>query len=224
MTLVSVFLATRNRPTWLPRAVASVRHQTDWRWELVVLDNSDEPYYQHNPWFDHRIVYRHEKCDGVADAYTKALRLTTGDVVVPLGDDDVLTVDCIATVYETFKDHRVKWANAKTQILDERGNTIAFRGGDRESVELTRGGEYWLGGAVWWRRELTEELGYDTRFDGAADFDLYLRFLEQSEPALIDKVMYQYTDWPGTDSRQRLGVQRHHSAVIAREWNLRRAA
>lgn len=222
--LVSVILPTRDRPDWLPRAVESVITQTSPDWELVILDNSTSPYYERSPWHDSRVRYQHELCDGIADASTRALRLASGDVIVPLADDDQLAPNCIQTVLDAFADPTVMWANAITEIRGPDGRVTGHRGGTRDSVQATRSGSYWLGGAVWWRQELTATIGYQQRFDGAADFDLYLRFLEHhDEPLLIETVMYLYTDHPGTDSRQRLGVQLDRSAAIAREFQERQA-
>jgi len=60
-----------------------------------------------------------------------------------------------------------------------------------------------LGGAIYWRKSLTDEIGgFNSEFDGAADFDLYTRFLNHSDPKrLKDSVLYLYTDHPATDSR-----------------------
>ena len=38
--VVSVVIATRNRRAWLTESVASVQHQTDIAWELVVVDDA----------------------------------------------------------------------------------------------------------------------------------------------------------------------------------------
>lgn len=222
--LVSIVIPTKDRPDWLPRAVESVVAQTSPGWELVVLDNARTAGYRAADFPDKRIRYMHERCDGVADAYNRAISHAKGDVIVPLGDDDQLPDHVVGLINETFADPDVLWANAITVIQDPDGHEIAVRGGDQASIDRTRAGEYWLGGAVWWRRDLTDgALEYDSRFDGAADFDLYLRFLERADPALVPAVGYLYTDWPGTDSRRRAGVQQAHSATIAHEWHARSA-
>lgn len=216
--IVSILLPTRDRKDWLPQAIGSVKAQTSARWELVILDNSDEPYYT-LPFPDPRIRYQHRLCDGVADAYTQTVRLAAGDILVPLADDDQLHPECVATVLEVFADPTVQWANAVTEITDMAGNVVAHRGGTPESVALTRQGSYWLGGAVWWRTHLTERVAYEPRFDGAADFALYLRFLAVSDPLLVPQVMYLYRDHPGTDSRRRHGNQQQMSTAIVDERN-----
>lgn len=207
----SILLASRNRPEWVKHAIASVIGQTYHDWELILLDNSDEPYRDIPPMS--RICHRHELCDGVAHAYSLAAEMATGDVLVPLGDDDLLPPDCLETSVLHFGD--AKWLCGQTAIRNEAGATIAMRGGDQDSVAKTLAGNYWLGGAVHWRRELTEDGSFLSEYEGAADFDLYLRFIRTAPPVLVPKVMYLYTDWPGTDSNQRAANQAAQSSRIA---------
>ena len=95
------------------------------------------------------------------------------------------------------------------------GLLVAVRGGTQESVEHTLGGEYWLGGAVYWRKAFSDLVGgFDEEFEGAADFDLFLRFAVREPPVVIPDILYQYTDWPGTDSRQQAERQQWQSARI----------
>lgn len=211
----SVFLPTRNRAEWVPRCVASVLAQTYADLELVILDNSDEPYPPGVIPDDPRIVYRWQLCRGVAHASDEAVRICSGDVVVPLGDDDTLPLDCLERSAASLGD--ALWLNGRTEIVDPAGTVIAHRGGDIESVERTLGGEYWLGGAVHWRRELTERSSYAETFEGAADFALYLRFIRTAPPVLVPEIMYLYTDWPGTDSRVHAAQQYAQSQRIREE-------
>ena len=210
----SVILPTKDRPDWVIHAVQSVMGQSHTDWEIIVLDNSNEPYWPTSPWLDHRVRYLHARCDGVADAYNRALELATGDIIVPLGDDDVLPVDTLKVSDELFGD--ALWLNGRTWIVDTAGSVIAERGGNYSSLGTTLAGTYWLGGAVHWRKSLTDRLGnFSLEYDGAADFDLYLRFLKDSDPVVTEHVMYVYRDWPGTDSRVRAENQAAMSRKIA---------
>lgn len=209
-----MILPTRDRRDWIDHAVHSVIGQSFQDWELVVLDNSDEPYGIE--WPDDRVRVVWERCDGVADAYNRALELARGEIIVPLADDDVLPVDTLRVSDELFGD--AQWLNGRTWIIDPSGNVIAERGGNYSSLGTTLSGTYWLGGAVHWRKSLTDRLGnFSPEYDGAADFDLYLRFLKDSDPVVTETVMYVYRDWPGTDSRVRAENQRLMSQRIANQ-------
>ena len=63
---------------------------------------------------------------------------------------------------------------------------------------------------------LTDRLGgYQTQYEGAADYHLYLRFIHEAPVGITDHVMYLYLDWPGTDSRTQSGRQQEATARIA---------
>jgi hypothetical protein len=199
---LSIFMATRDRPKLLPRAIESVLAQDDDRWELCILDNgmTQRSLIPRDP----RIVYRWAKATGPADAFQQALELATGDVVMPMGDDDTLAPNTVSTVLAGLGD--AEWGYAQTAF--QRDGATQFLLGDVWSLERLRQ-DYYLGGAVFWRKRLSDRLGgFDTAFDGAADYDLYLRFGEQHTPVFIPEVLYLYNDHPETDTNVHHGRQR----------------
>ena len=209
--LISILLPTRNRQEWLTRAVASIIAQTHEDWELIVLDNSDEP--QQIP-ADPRIRCYRVPPEKLSRLYDTALRLAQGELCCFIGDDDTFPSQALETAAANIGD--ANWLVASTEIRNEDGFLIAVRGGTKESVARTLGGEYWLGGAVYWRRSFSDLAGgFDEEFEGAADFDLFLRFIVREEPVVIPDVLYQYTDWAGTDSRQQAQRQQWQSARIS---------
>ena len=204
-------MATRNRQQMLDRAIASVLAQTWADWELVVIDNSDQRQRVSD---DPRIRLYRVAPSNIPHLYNQALEKTRGEIIGTLSDDDTLDPGALATVADAIGDS--DWLVAATEIRDEAGNPMLYRGGTRESVEQTRRGQYMLGGAVYWRKALSDLLGgYDESYDGAGDFECYLRFLRHSEPKVIADILYYYTDWEGTDSRVRAANQADQSARIA---------
>lgn len=202
---VSIFMATRDRPEFLPRAINSVLHQTDPDWELVILDNGtrQESLVPKDP----RIRYFYRSATGPADAFQQALDQTTGEVVMPMGDDDELADFAVASIRKAMEDSPALWGYGQTAFKRD-GQTQFLLGAQPWSLEALRQ-DYNLGGAVFWRRELTQRLGgFDSDYDGAADYDLYLRFGEDSEPVQVPEVLYLYNDHPGTDTNARSERQR----------------
>lgn len=216
---LSIILATRNRRDWLPNAIASVLRQHDPAWELCILDNG-EPVADLVP-DDPRIVYRQSPASGPADAFEQARLLASGDVVMPMGDDDTLYPDAVGTILERIGD--AAWGYAQTDFV--RGDQVAFVLGAPWSIEAFRT-HFYIGGAVFWRRELPEFAGggFDPAWDGVADYDLYLRFAELADPLYIPKVLYRYTEWAGTDSLVRAENARVKSELLHQRPWARRAA
>lgn len=101
-------------------------------------------------------------------------------------------------------------------VINGANGPWAIRGGRPSHITSTREGRYELGGAIYWRKTLSDRVGgFNTEFDGAADFDLYLRFLNETEPALTRQVLYLYNDHAGSDSRANAERQANASQRIA---------
>ncbi len=210
---VSIILATKDRRDFLPTAIASVMAQTDPDWQLVVLDNG-ESVADLIP-DDPRILYRHSPATGPADAYAQALALASGEYVMPLADDDWLAPETVAVVKVGLDEHW--WGYALTDYTRD-GRSLACLGNVPWDLDRLRHEGYYLGGAVFWRKELTDRLGgFNPAYDHAADWELYLRFGEHAKPAFVRELVYRYTDWEGTDTRAHNNLQQVANAkVLAR--------
>jgi glycosyltransferase involved in cell wall biosynthesis len=197
----SLLTPTRNRRDWLPRCIQSVLNQTYQDWEQIVYDVGDEGSTVEDliP-ADVRVRYVRGVCRGPAGDFQSALELAAGEIVTPLSDDDRLPRHALEVAAAHMGD--ASWLNGRTVLVNDAGYPVAFRGGTWAHVEETRHGMYMLGGAVYWRKELTDRLGgFNSAFDGAADFDLYRRFLADSEPARTGDILYLYSDHALTDTR-----------------------
>jgi glycosyltransferase involved in cell wall biosynthesis len=197
MARFSIITPTRDRPRWLDRSVASVLDQSFADFELVIYDNGTARTTLPD---DPRIRYVRGPASGPADAFQRVLELAEGTIVHPLADDDALTPDALATVERELGDH--EWLIARTVVEDEHGEVQRMLGGPIDHERFAE--EMYLGGAIYWRRAFSDRVGgFDPAFDGAADYDLYLRFAAAAEPKFVDKVLYRHTNHPGTDSRLR---------------------
>lgn len=187
-------------------------NQTYSDWELIVYDVGDETVEGLIP-SDPRIRYVRGECRGPAADFQSALDLASGTFVTPLSDDDRLPRHALATAVEAIGTQ--EWLAGRTVLVTPQGEPVGFRGATWDHVEETRRGMYMLGGAIYWRKTLTDRLGgFDSQFDGAADFDLYRRFLNDAEPARCLDTLYIYTDHPGTDTRVNAARQADATARI----------
>jgi len=177
--------------------------QTFSDWEQIVYDNGTESVRELMP-NDSRVRYVRGPAAGPADAFQKALDLAAGDIIHPFSDDDLLVLDALEIVDREIGD--AEWANALTTFENLDGQRQFLLGGQLDLEALKR--DYYLGGAIYWKRSLTDRVGgFSLAHDGAADYDLYLRFAKAAMPKFIPRVLYRYTDHPGTDSHVRSGNQ-----------------
>lgn len=195
----SVLTPTRDRRDWIQLCVRSVLDQTFEDWEQIVYDVGDQPVADLIP-DDPRVKYHRGECRGPAADFQAALDLASGEIVTPLSDDDRLPRRALEIANREIGDS--VWLNGRTVIVDQDGWPHHLRGGRWDHIEETRRGSYMLGGAVYWHKTLTDEIGgFDSAYDGAADFDLYNRFIQHSYPKLCKQVLYLYTDHEQTDTR-----------------------
>jgi glycosyltransferase involved in cell wall biosynthesis len=203
----TILTPTRNRRDWIRRAIRSVQNQTFEDWEQIILDvgDDDETVADLIP-DDPRIKYHRAGNLGPAGDFQTALDLASGEIVTPLSDDDRLPRHALQTVNDKIGDN--EWLNGRTVIVDTQGEPLHFRGGTPDHIEKTRDGEYMLGGAIYWRRELTQLLGgFNCEYDGAADLDLYGRFLAHTDPVRVQEILYLCTAHDQTDSVVNAGRQ-----------------
>lgn len=210
--MITVFTPTRNRRDWIRACCRSVLNQTYRDWEHIVYDVGDdgetvEDLVPDDP----RVRYVRGKCAGPAGDFQAALDHASGAIVTPLADDDRLPRRALQIAADSLGD--AEWLNGRTVLVDRAGEPVTLRGGVWDHIEDTRRGSYMLGGAVYWRKTLTDQLGgFRSEFDGAGDVDLYKRFLEHSEPARTKQVLYIHTVHPGQDSQ----VNQKRQALAAR--------
>lgn len=105
----SILLPTRNRLDLLRYAVESVRLQDYSDWEIVISDNASTEDVAHfsASYADARIrYYRSERLLPVTENWNEALKHSTGDYQIMLGDDDALMRDCLTVAREQID----KWS------------------------------------------------------------------------------------------------------------------
>ena len=103
--LVSVTIATRDRPELLRRAIDSVQRQSYQYFELVVMDDSDSEDTQHLlvTIDDNRLrVVRTPARRGAGAAYNLGLETATGDIIAFLDDDNVMHTEWLRSVVWAF--------------------------------------------------------------------------------------------------------------------------
>lgn len=102
---LSVLLPTRDRLPYLRYAVESVLRQDDPDWEVIISDNASEEDIEGyvRELDDSRVRYvRTERFVPVTDNWNNALRHSSGEWVIMLGDDDALMPGYLTALRETI--------------------------------------------------------------------------------------------------------------------------
>ena len=198
--LISIITPVFNTPArWLRECVESVLAQTYEKWELILIDDhSSEPETLRSlaelAASDSRIIVtKDEERRGISAASNRGLAVAQGDWVAFLDHDDLLEPDALFQNVKWFQDH----PDADLIFSDE--DKLTERGFDSPIFKPDWSPDYFLScnyvcHLTLIRRELVTQLGgFRSKFDGAQDYDLFLRVMEQTNRIdHIPRVLYHW--------------------------------
>lgn len=201
--LISVVMpAYDTDPKFLREAIASVRGQLYPHWELCVADDaSPSP----KVWeiltaeaaADPRIkVMRREQNGHISAASNSALTLAAGEFVALMDHDDRLTEHALYEVVADLQAHpEADLIYSDEDKIDEKGRRFEpyFKTGWNPELMLGQNAVSHLG--VYRRALLTKIGGFREGFEGSQDYDLALRFSEQTTAARIRHIPTVLYHW-----------------------------
>jgi len=214
--LVSVILPVRNGMHTLPRALASMRTQTETRWELVAVDDGST---DETPALlaaavreDARIRVLRQPPHGLVAALNAGLAAARGDLIARMDADDESHPDRLARQAAYLHAHP---ECGLVSCLVEFGGDRAARAGyalhvdwlntlrSPSAIALNRFVESpFAHPSVMFRRELVEKYGGYRAGDFPEDYELWLRWLDAGvEMAKVPEVLLTWHDDPGRLSR-----------------------
>ncbi len=225
--LVSVVLATRDRPEPLARAIASVVAQRYEEWELIIVDDGTDPGTPAvvEALEDERLRVIEGPRRGLSAARNTGLAQAKGKVICYLDDDNVMHPSWLHAVAHFFSERNdVDVAYGITlsehrlpDDLGEYGWWPSFwqLPWSRETLERENVAD---AGALAHRREL-EEARFDEELSTGEDWDLLLRLTADRDALAIPAVSHAYTmhgdDRMSADPKHRAGLaeirQRHRA-------------
>jgi glycosyltransferase involved in cell wall biosynthesis len=168
MVKISIIIPSYNASEFIEKTIQSILGQDYPEVECIVIDGgSTDGTLDILEKYEGKIIWTSEKDKGESDAINKGLRLASGDIVAYIDADDVYENGCFQKVANFFeKNPRVKWVCGKCKIINENGLEIR--------KPITSFKNFWLKRysykkllvmnfipqpAVFWRKELTNEIG-----------------------------------------------------------------
>ncbi|MDP9099637.1 MAG: glycosyltransferase family 2 protein [Verrucomicrobiota bacterium] len=197
---ISIITPVFNTPLpWIEECVQSALDQVYNRWELILIDdNSDNAALQK---FlldlaarDSRIVLdKLDKRGGISAASNRGLELAKGEFIGFLDHDDVLEPDALFQHVKWLQDHR----DADLIYSDE--DKLTEEGLDSPIFKPDWSPDYFLSCnyichfTLIRSGVLTQVGGFRSEFDGAQDYDLFLRVIERTTRIdHIPRVLYHW--------------------------------
>jgi O-antigen biosynthesis protein len=198
---ISIVMPVYDPPTnYLNEAIESVINQLYGNWELCIADDcSPNPQIKRileaYSLKDNRIKIVFRKENGhISASSNSALELATGEYILFMDHDDLLTANCCSEVVYYLNEHP---EHADIIYSDEdkvEGNTFTvphFKPDWAPDNLLSRN---YFGHVVVMKKKIVDTIkGFRLGFEGSQDYDLILRATEQTNKiGHIDKVLYHW--------------------------------
>lgn len=199
--LISVIVPVYNTPeNFLREAIESVIAQIYPHWELCIADDASpeahvQTVLQEYAAQDSRIkITRRDENGHIARCSNSALELATGEFVALLDHDDLLSPDAlyeVALLLNRQPDTDMIYSDEDKLDVQGQFNRPAFKPNWAPDSFLCRMYTCHLGV---YRRSLVKQMGgFRPGFEGSQDYDLVLRFTEQTDRiAHIPKILYHW--------------------------------
>ncbi|MFN2622700.1 MAG: glycosyltransferase [Chthoniobacterales bacterium] len=184
---------------WLQDCVESVRNQVYEEWELILIDdNSTDPellkFLPELAARDERIILtRSDRRGGISAASNRGLEIAKGEWIGFLDHDDLLEPDALFQHVKWLQDHR----DADLIYSDE--DKLTEEGLDAPIFKPDWSPDYFLScnyicHFTIIRADVLEQVGgFRPEFDGAQDYDLFLRIIERtSRIDHVPRVLYHW--------------------------------
>lgn len=204
---LSIITPVYNTPAPLLSAmVESVLAQIHEDWELCLADDAStsaetlaclEALETRDP----RIkIARRAENGGISEASNTAAALATGEVLVFVDHDDLITEDCLAEIalyYAAHADADMVYSDDDKIDMEGRRHAPQFKPDWSPTLLLSY---MYLSHTLSLRRELFEALGgFRKAFDGSQDYDLALRAAEKARHVgHIPRMLYHWRAAPGS--------------------------
>lgn len=172
--------------------IDSVMEQTYSNFELCLADgspNKNEKLENIMP-KDKRIKYKFLNTNkGISGNSNEAVKMATGEYIALLDHDDLLAPYALFEVVKCInKNNNVEFIYSDEDKIDERGNRSEAYFKPDFAPDTLRCQNYICHFSVL-KKELMDKLGgFDSEFDGAQDYDLFLRMSEIVKPENIKHI------------------------------------
>ena len=224
--LISVIIPIYNiEPEYLMDCVESILNQHYQNFEICLADDASTNENTKNALKelekkDERIkvVYR-EKNGNISKASNSALEIAKGDFIALMDDDDIIPENALYEMVKVLnKNKNIDMIYTDEDKLDMKKKRCDPHFKPDFSPDTLLGVNY-ICHFVLLRKKIVDKLGgFRSEYDGAQDYDLFLRFTEETKNIYhIPKILYHWRKVPGSTAatleNKNYAVERGKKAV-----------
>ena len=199
--LISFIVPTYNvSRDLLSKCLDSLLEQTYQNFEICIADDNSpnpetrETIEEYKKKSDKiHVVYR-KKNGMISEANNSAIKISRGEFIVLVDNDDVVEKEALYYIVEVLnKDKDIDMIYTDEDKIDFRGRYMEPHFKPDYSPDTLMGVNY-ICHLCCLRKSIVEELGgFRKKYDGAQDYDLFLRFTEKTKKIYhIEKVLYHW--------------------------------
>lgn len=198
---VSVILPVRNAEQWLEPSIRSLLQQSLRDFEIVAVDDGStdssfgilDGYSKQDP----RVMVVRQGKLGLVAALNRGISEAQGAFIARLdADDQALPNRLEKQLRYLLENPAVGLIGSWAQEIDEKGRALGRRTPETDATKLAsmlRTANPFVHSAVMMRREVVDRVGgYRTAFEGAEDYDLWLRMAEVAQISNIPEILVLY--------------------------------
>ena len=210
---ISIVIPIYNAARFIEETIRSILTQDYPALQCIVIDGgSNDGTLDILKKYEDRIKCISEKDKGQSDAINKGLKLAEGEIVTYICADDFYEKDSLKKVADFFMNNpNHKWVYGKCRIVDENGVEIRklitwYKSLWQRKYSYTKLliMDFMAQPAVFWRRELIEEIGLlDVNAQMAMEYDYWLRIGDKYKPGFIDDYLANFRLHPVSKSSLR---------------------
>ncbi len=225
---ISIVIPIYNAARFIEETIRSILTQDYPALQCIVIDGgSNDGTLDILKKYEDRIKWISEKDKGQSDAINKGLKLAEGEIVTYICADDFYEKDSLRKVADFFMNNPShKWLYGKCRIVDGNGAEIRklitwYKNLWQMRYSYTRLliMNFVAQPAVFWRRELTEEIGlFNVNAQLAMDYDYWLRIGARYEPGFIDEYLASFRLHPVSKSSTRFSESAKEALDIAKRY------
>ena len=196
--LISIITPVYNvDPKWLDLAVKSVENQWYDNWELCIADDksTNEATINYlksinNPKIKVKFL---EENGNISKASNEAVKLSSGEYLSLLDNDDELTPNALYEMVKAINETNSDFLYSDEDFINTKGECSNPHFKPDYSPDLLLMHNY-ITHLSCFKRELFDKVGgFDSKYDGSQDYDLFLRMSEQTNNIHhIPKVLYHW--------------------------------
>ena len=204
---ISIVIPLYNTDTdFFRELLYSIHCQTYKNWELCLADGSKEELEEIKSMVanDKRIKYKFlGKNEGISGNTNSALEMATGEFVSLLDHDDMLSIDALYEIVKVINENPnvdfIYSDEDKFGIMDEPYYMPHFK--PDYAPDTLRANNYICHYSVFRKKLLDSIGGFNSKYDGAQDYDLILRATEKARKVVhIPKILYHWRVHKGSTS------------------------